>query len=243
MEKTTRDKYVYVEINQGVYGIPQAGLIAQQLLEKRLNKKDYHQSEITPGLWKHTWRPICFSLCVNDFGVKYVGKHHAENFMLVLRESHKISHDWKGKKYLGVDIYWGYSHRKVHLSMLVYVTDALTRFRHNNLRKLQHQPYPKIKSNYGAKAQYAEAVYVPPPLSISDKTFVQEFTGGFLYYAQAFDPTILTVLGSIAAQQANPTEHMMKKVKRLLDYAVTHPDAILAYHASEMVLAVHSNAL
>ena len=49
-EKTTRDGYVYVDINRGMYGSPQAGLIAQQLLEKRLNKKGYHQSEITPGL-------------------------------------------------------------------------------------------------------------------------------------------------------------------------------------------------
>ena len=47
-ENTTRGGYVYVEIKQGVYGLPQAGLIAQQLLEKRLNKKVYHQSEITP---------------------------------------------------------------------------------------------------------------------------------------------------------------------------------------------------
>ena len=74
-EKTTRDGYVYVDIKRGVYGLPQAGLIAQQLLEKRLNKKVYHQSEINLGLWKHTWRPICFSLCVDDFGVKYVGKN------------------------------------------------------------------------------------------------------------------------------------------------------------------------
>ena len=53
-EKTTRDRNVYVEIKQWMYGIPQAGIIAQQLPEKRLNKKGYHQSEIAPGLWKHT---------------------------------------------------------------------------------------------------------------------------------------------------------------------------------------------
>ena len=31
-EKNTREGYVYVEIKRGVYGLPQAGLIAQQLL-------------------------------------------------------------------------------------------------------------------------------------------------------------------------------------------------------------------
>ena len=57
-EKSTRYGYVYVEIKQVMYEIPKAGLIAQQLLYKRLNKKGYHQSEIIPGLWKHKWRPI-----------------------------------------------------------------------------------------------------------------------------------------------------------------------------------------
>ena len=34
----------------------------------------------------------------------------------------------------------------------------------------------------------------------------------------------------------------MKKVKQLLDYAATHPDAIVTNNASDMVLAAHSNA-
>ena len=34
----------------------------------------------------------------------------------------------------------------------------------------------------------------------------------------------------------------MQKVKQLLYYAATHPDAILKYHASDMVLAGHSDA-
>ncbi len=47
--KVTADGYVYVEIRHGMYGLPQAGLLAQHLLEKWLNKEDYQQSELTPG--------------------------------------------------------------------------------------------------------------------------------------------------------------------------------------------------
>ena len=47
--KVTKDGYVYIEIRRGMYGLPQSGLLAQQLLEKRLNKKGYRQSELTPG--------------------------------------------------------------------------------------------------------------------------------------------------------------------------------------------------
>ena len=39
--KATKDGYMYLEMKRGVYGIPQSGLIAQQLLEKILNKKGY----------------------------------------------------------------------------------------------------------------------------------------------------------------------------------------------------------
>ena len=58
--KVTKDGYVYVEIRQGMYGLPQSGLLAQQLLEKHLNAEGYHQSELTPGFWTHNWRPVSF---------------------------------------------------------------------------------------------------------------------------------------------------------------------------------------
>ena len=53
---------------------------------------------------------------------------------------------------------------------------------------------------------------------------------------------MLAALGSIATQQSKPTRNTMNKVKQLLDYAASHPDAIVTYRASEMVLAAHSDA-
>ena len=63
-----------------------------------------------------------------------------------------------------------------------------------------------------------------------------------LYYVMAVDPTMITSLGSISAQQANPTKQTMQKIKQILAYAASHPDAVLAYQANEMVLAGHSDA-
>jgi hypothetical protein len=53
---------------------------------------------------------------------------------------------------------------------------------------------------------------------------------------------MLTALGSLATQQANPTTNTKKMVHLFLDYAATQPDAIITYQASNMVLAGHSNA-
>ena len=37
--KVTADGFVYVEVRKGMYGLPQAGILAQKLLEQRLNDK------------------------------------------------------------------------------------------------------------------------------------------------------------------------------------------------------------
>jgi hypothetical protein len=65
---------VYVELQTDMYGPPQDGILANQLLARRLAIHGYHQTKFTPGFWCHVTRPIQFSLVVDDFGVQYVGK-------------------------------------------------------------------------------------------------------------------------------------------------------------------------
>ncbi len=40
---------VNCKVRQSMYGLPQAGIIAQELLEESLLKAGYRQSKITPG--------------------------------------------------------------------------------------------------------------------------------------------------------------------------------------------------
>jgi hypothetical protein len=152
----TPEGYIYCEIQKGMYGLPQAGIIAQHLLEERLQKDGYRQSKTTPGLWKHDTRPISFSLVVDDFGVKYVGEENAQHLLDTVQKYYNCSCDWKGKRYCGLTIKWDYEKRKVHLSMLGYAKKALTRFQHPPPAKRQDQPYPHVKPNYGAKKQYSQ---------------------------------------------------------------------------------------
>jgi hypothetical protein len=63
-----------------------------------------------------------------------------------------------------------------------------------------------------------------------------------MYYGRAVDATLLVALSSIASAQAAPTELTLSLIKQLLDYVSTHPDAILTYERSDMVLAVDSDA-
>ena len=48
-----RNGAVYVECRRCVYGLPQAGILANKYLEKRLNEYGYYQSQFTNGLWTH----------------------------------------------------------------------------------------------------------------------------------------------------------------------------------------------
>ncbi|KAL7523430.1 hypothetical protein ACHAWF_000517 [Thalassiosira exigua] len=70
-----------------------------------------------------------------------------------------------------------------------------------------------------------------------------QVTGTFLFYTRAVDSTMLTALSALASKQTHPTKATMKKCKQFLDCAATQEDAILTYRASDMILAIHSNAL
>ena len=233
---------IHCEVTRGMYGLPQAGLLAQNQLTERLNKAGYRQSETTPGFWKHQWRPISFALVVDDFGVKYVGVEHAKHLISVLQEHYEIDVDWDGTRFIGLTLDWDYSGHKVHLSMPGYIAKALARFAHPPPKKPQHQPHPHTERTYGATIQYAKAQDSSPLLPATDKTYIQQVLGVLLYYGRAVDSTVLVAIGSIASAQATPTATTMELTKILLDYVATHPDAILTYEKSDMVLAVHSDA-
>ncbi len=78
-EKIMEDRYIYCKIRKGIYGLPQAGIIAQELLQKRLGEVGYHQSQVIPGLWTHKTRNICFTLVVDNFAIKYTTKEDAQH--------------------------------------------------------------------------------------------------------------------------------------------------------------------
>jgi hypothetical protein len=103
--------WVYIEIRKGMYGLKQEGLLANQLPQTRLTPFAYYPARHTPGLWLHKTRPIAFSLIVDDFAVKYVGKQHADNLRNALLQSYELATDWEAKVYSGMSLKWDYKNR------------------------------------------------------------------------------------------------------------------------------------
>lgn len=233
--------FVYVEINRSMYGLPQAGRLANDELVPYLETHGYIQSKRTPGLFNHRTRPISFSLVVDDFGVKYVGKEHAEHLLHTLQQKYKVTGDWDGSLYCGITLDWNYTNGTVDLSMPGYVQRALQRFQHTIAKRQEHAPYPWIPPKYGAPVQYATPDDATPPLDKEAITRLQQIVGVFLFYARAIDNTMLPALGDLASQQTNGTQQTLAAATKLLNYAATHPDATIRFNRSKMILHIHTD--
>ena len=81
--------YLYKEINKGMYGLAQEGLLENELLAKRLKKQGFNQTPHTPGLWRQHTKPIQFSLVVGDFGIKYDNKQDAQDLINALENNYE----------------------------------------------------------------------------------------------------------------------------------------------------------
>jgi hypothetical protein len=100
------DGWGYIEIRKGVYGLKQEGLLANQLLQMRLAPFGYYPARHTAGLWLHRTRPISFTLVVDDFAVKYVGKQHSEHLRDALLRTYELTMDWTTTLYSGMNLKW-----------------------------------------------------------------------------------------------------------------------------------------
>ena len=194
--------WVYVEIRKGMYGLPQAGILANQLLKTRLAPHGYYECKHTPGLWRHKWRPITFVLVVDDFGVKYKGREHALHLAAALKEHYDITTDWTGSLFIGISLKWDYTRRTVQLSMPNYINKMLQRYQHSKPTTPEHSPHRATDRQIGVKVQLTDPQDISPPLSKEQKTHIQRIIGTLLYYGQAVDPTIAVTLSTIAAQQS-----------------------------------------
>jgi hypothetical protein len=203
--------YVYMEIRKGMYGLPQAGILANKLLKKRLARLGYFEQPHTPGLWKHVTRPIWFNPCVDDFGIKYIGQEHLQHLYNALRkETYKIVDDLEGDLYCGIALKWNYVKHYANLvAMVKYVMKQLTKYGHAAPLKPQHCPYLPTPIKYDKDNQSPLPIDDSPWLDEADKKRIKHIVGSFLYCARAVDPTVLMALSEISSQQAAPTENSM----------------------------------
>ncbi len=105
--------HIYLEMQRAVWGLPQAGILANKLLRKRLAPHGYHECKQMLGLWKCKTRHILFTLMVDNFGVKYVNKDDVNHLIKCPKENYELTKDWDGCLYCGIKFNWNYNNRMV----------------------------------------------------------------------------------------------------------------------------------
>jgi hypothetical protein len=149
--------------------------------------------------------------------------------------------NWEAKIYSGMSLKCGYKNRTCDISMSGYVSNVLSKFQHDAPNHPQHTPSKYVTPVYGANIEYATKDETPP-LTAKQCLTMQKVTGSVLYYARAVYPTVLMPLNDFTTEKTKATKKTQAATNKLIDYLATHPDATIRYHASDMILHIHSDA-
>ena len=103
-------------------------------------------------------------------------------------------------------------------------------------------PYSPEPKKIGSEAQAPLPPNVSPTLDEKGIKRIQQIVGSILYYAHAVDMTVLAALSTIAIDQTKATKQTMKRCIKLLDYLASNQNAKVRFHASDMVMNIHSDA-
>jgi hypothetical protein len=120
LKQHAKDGWVHLEIRRAVWGLPQAGILGNKCLCRKLAPFGYYKFVNTPSLWYHETRPITFTLSVDDFGVKYADKADAKHLIASIKLTYTLTKDWTSNLYWGIKLGWEYNKRTVNISMPEY---------------------------------------------------------------------------------------------------------------------------
>ena len=225
-----KDGCVLAEISKGIYGLAQAGLLAQNRLVDHLAKNGYLRlSEDHPCLFRHCDGGITFCLVVDDFGVMYKKRKDVDRLLRVLEELYTVKTDWDGSTYIGFSIEHDKKNRIFSLSMPTYIEEAAKRFNIGTPCEELHSPY----------LEHVRDITV---CDSQEKKRIQQIIGVLQYYARAIDPTILTVITKLASEQAKATKGTLKAAEHVIKYALSRPKPTIHFYPSNMKLICYSDA-
>jgi hypothetical protein len=239
--KWWKNDKVLFEIGKGIYGLEEAGKLAQDRLYEHLAAAGFHLVPNHTGLLQHDTRPIMFSLVVDDFGVKYINRDDVEYLASTLKQLYDITMDWSGSKYLGITVDHNYEAKELAISMPNYIHKLLERHHIDLDGPCTYSPAPYKFVPNGKQSN----LNIEPDLStLTDdaQQFIRRVVGSTLYYSRAVDPTMLCDTNRLGSQVGKATQTTETNTKHLLQYAATYPVVQTIFRASDMILRITSDA-
>ena len=108
LQDKIRNRFIYMRIVRGIYGLTQSRTSANDLLKKRSKEEDYFEVDHTPSLFKHKWRPVWFTLVVVNFGIKYTGEEYRDHLLGILNRYYNMETYYNGELYCWITLKWNY---------------------------------------------------------------------------------------------------------------------------------------
>jgi hypothetical protein len=237
---------VLIRIDFGMYGLPQAAILAsERLFREVLQPAGFYECPHTPAFYKHKTRQMKFGKTVDDFGVEYIKRADAEFLITELEKLYTLKVDWDPSEFLGMSLKFDYesSPRTLDVSMEGYIHKLVQRFGSELSAHGVHSAGGFIQPTYGQTGPPMVDAPIPPapPLTADKITLLKQFIGAALFYVRCADPTAMHRLTQLASEQAHGTEATWQAAMHLLQYLRTYPNATIRYVASDMILNVHSD--
>ena len=168
-----------------MYGLPQAGYLAQKELVDYLATFDYFPFTSDPCLFCNKTNGVAFTLVVDDFLIKNKDRASAIHLLTALQKRYPLKSDWSPWQYLGIDIAFDKRKRTVRLSIPGYIPKMLRRFDPGGVGILSPQVVEESTLS---------------PLDVKGKTRLQEIVGVILY-SKLIDSFIATAVDMLSEQR------------------------------------------
>ena len=235
---------VHIEMRRVVLGLSKSGYPCQQMAPSQtctiwILWERQHPQSVVPHNTTYLLHPCCWCFWS---GIWESGGHCPINFQ----------HNYDIQAYWGVDqqlklcitLDWDYEWQTVDISMLGYIKRKLQEHKHSKPFKLQSCPYFPEPEKWDWRSSSPSPQWITKAWSEIRKVVSREskIVSSILYYAHAVDMTVLMALSMIAIEQTKATETTKGRCIQLLDYLLSQSEAKTRFHASDMIMNIHSNA-
>jgi hypothetical protein len=124
-----------------------------------------------------------------------------------------------------------------------YIKKKILEYGHVVPNRLQSCPYAPEPKQFGATAQALAPPDNTPKLNNVGIKPVKKIVGSILYYARTINMTVLMALSSIVTEQTKATDWTLERRMQFLDYLASNNPAKVRFHASDVIMNIHSDTL
>jgi hypothetical protein len=248
LEQHRSKGFALVEVTSALYGMPEAGRIAQDKLVAILALHGYIEEERSEKmcLFRSTDpnNRTAFIVHTDDFCIKFHDEAEAEKVITLLKDNGYITTvDREGKKFCGTTLSHDLALQRFHISQPGYLSNSLLQRYNFDSSDIPEQQFPD-KYVYPTYGQHTPMTTIDnsPPLSTERRDIMQAALGVILFAAiwtrNDLQPTTQRLISELKAA----TENTWDKFIWFIGYIKRFPDRGITYYSSDMILRVHSDS-